>query len=172
MKKNRLVVKQHSDSKRGERESDVGKIDLAAQSKVSLEATTENKPKPDSEIFLAFHYNELKDLGKHFLVIVSGVLAFSVTFSEKMIDFTKATSLQKGLLIGSWSFLIVAVVAAGTGIYFNFIAGAQANGAIIKGRKYDFKPLVRRTYRLYEIAGGCFILSLIFMATIAALKFL
>jgi hypothetical protein len=126
----------------------------------------------DSEVFLSFHYNELKDLGKHFLSIVVGVLAFSVTFSEKMINFTDATSLQKTLLICSWSSLIIAVVAAGTGLYFNYIAGAQANGAIIKGNKYDFKPLVRRTYRLYEIAGGCFIIALILMATIAALKFL
>jgi hypothetical protein len=172
MGKNEASVRQHPEQTRGERESRISNIDSASHPSTSADAENLDRRKPDTEIFLGFHYNELKDLGKHFLTIVSAVLAFSVTFSERMVDFTKATPSQKALLISSWSFLIVAVVTAGTGIYLNFIAGARASGSIIKERKSDFKPLVRCTYRLYEIAGGCFVLSLILMATIAALKFL
>ena len=40
----------------------------------------------------------------------------------------------------------------GTGLYYNFRAGAQANGAIINMRPGDFKPLVRLTYRLCRFA--------------------
>jgi hypothetical protein len=35
--------------------------------------------------FLVFLYPEIKDLAKHFLTLISGVLVFSVTFSEKII---------------------------------------------------------------------------------------
>lgn len=66
----------------------------------------------------------------------------------------------------------VALVATGIGLYFNFIAGAQANGAIIKGRFSDFKPLVRRTYRLYQVGGGAFIVSLILLVLGGSLKVL
>lgn len=130
------------------------------------------KLKSDSEVFLSFHYPELKDLGKHFLVIISAVLAFSVTFSEKIIGISGAGGLQMVLLLSSWGLLIVALVATGIGIYFNFIAGAQANGAIIKGRPSDFKPLARRTYRLYQVAGGAFIMSLILLVVDGSLKVL
>lgn len=126
--------------------------------------------KAHSELFLSFHYQELKDLGKHFLTVVSGILAFSVTFAEKLLDLARATPAQKALLIGGWSLLIISVVCAGAGLYLNFIAAGRANGSIIKDDPGDFKPLVRCTYRLYEIAGGSFILALISLAAIAALK--
>ena len=125
----------------------------------------------DSDKFLSFNYQELKDLGKHFLTIVSGVVAISITFSEKMIDFTKATGLQKSLLIGSWSCLIVAVVTAGIGIYVNYVAGAHANGSIIKGSRTDFKSLVKITYVLYHVGGVCFVIGLCLMAAMSVLKF-
>jgi hypothetical protein len=131
-----------------------------------------DKPKTDGEIFLEFHCPELKDLGKHFLTVISAVLAFSVTFSEKITEIPKATLPQKVLLMCSWLFLIIAVVASGAGLYFNFAAGAQAHGAIIRGGKTDFKIFVRRTYRLYEIAGGSFIMGLVLLAADGVSKLL
>lgn len=125
-----------------------------------------------ADIFLSFHYPELKDLGKHFLVIISAVLAFSVTFSEKIIGLSGSGWMQRLLLVGSWCLLMIALVATGIGVYFNFVAGAQANGGIIKGRPSNFKPLVRRTYRLYQIAGGTFIISLALLVLNGALKIL
>lgn len=133
---------------------------------------SEQRGKSDSEVFLSFHYPELKDLGKHFLLVMSAVLAFSVTFSEKMIAFPGAGGLQLTLLLSAWGLLIMALVATGVGVYFNYIAGAQASGGIIKGKPSDFKPLVRRTYRLYQVAGGTFIMSLALLVLAAALKML
>jgi len=97
--------------------------------------------KTDAEIFLEFHCAELKDLGKHFLTLISAVLAFSVTFSEKITDFSKSSSPQKTLLVSSWLFLIIAVVTSGAGLYYNFVAGAQAHGGIIREIKTDFKSI-------------------------------
>jgi hypothetical protein len=128
-------------------------------------------PKSDSEIFLEFHYPELKDLGKHFLTLVSGVLAFFVAFADRLLNLSKATLTQKVFLILALSFLIISVVAVGTGIYINFIAGGRVHGSIIRGKGGDFKPLVRRTYWLYHVGGAAFVLALCLLAAIAALKF-
>ena len=135
-----------------------------------LRTVRRNGNRTDVEKFLEFHYPELKDLGKHFLTVIAAVLAFSVTFSEKITEFSKATASQRLLLMCSWLFLIVAVVTSGAGLYYNFVAGAQAHGAIIRGAKNDFKIFVRRTYRLYEIAGASFILGLVLLAADGASK--
>jgi hypothetical protein len=127
--------------------------------------------KPESEIFLTFYYQELKDLGKHFLTLVSGVLAFFVAFAERLLDLAKATALQRVFLILALSTLIISVVAVGIGIYVNFVAGGRAQGSIIRGKPGDFKPLVRVTYALYHAGGLTFILALSLLAAIAALKF-
>lgn len=65
------------------------------------------KPKSDSEVFLSLHYPELKDLGEHFLVTISAVLAFSVTFSEKIVGISGAGLIQRFLLLSSWGLLML-----------------------------------------------------------------
>ena len=124
----------------------------------------------DADVFLTFYYPELKDLGKHFLTVVSGVLAFFVAFADKLLDVAKATAAQRVFLIAALALLIVSVVCVGTGIYINFVAGGRANGSIIRGKTGDFKPLVRRTYLLYHTGGAAFVLALCLVAGIAILK--
>ncbi|MGZ5462138.1 MAG: hypothetical protein ACXW4P_04070 [Thermoanaerobaculia bacterium] len=124
----------------------------------------------DADVFLAFYYPELKDLGKHFLTVVSGVLAFFVAFADKLLDVAKATAAQRAFLIAALALLIVSVGCVGTGIYINFVAGGRANGSIIRGKSGDFKPLVRRTYALYHTGGAAFVLALCLVAGLAILK--
>lgn len=91
--------------------------------------------------FVGFHYAELKTLGKYFLALISPVLAFSVTFSDKITEIFKTPLWERILLSGSWSFLIVAVITSGAGLYYNFVAGAQAQGAIISVGRQILKYL-------------------------------
>lgn len=128
-----------------------------------------SKPR-DAEVFLTFYYPELKDLGKHFLTVVSGVLAFFVAFADRLLDLKKATVAQSVCLIVALAMLIIAVVAVGTGIYINFVAGGRANGSIIRDKPGDFKPLVRFIYFLYHVGGAAFVLALCLVASIAASK--
>ena len=67
-------------------------------------------PNADARIFLEFKYPEIRDLLKHFLTLISASLVFSVTFSEKIVNFEVASALQKGLLLGSYFYLILAMV--------------------------------------------------------------
>lgn len=129
-------------------------------------------PPKDAQVYLSFYYPELKDLGKHFLTVVSGVLAFFVTFADRLVDVSKATTAQRNFLIVALALLITAVVSVGTGIYVNFVAGGRANGSVIRGRPGDFKPFVRFTYILYHVGGASFVLALCLVAGIAAMKIL
>jgi hypothetical protein len=52
-----------------------------------------------AKLFLQYNYLETKDLCKHFITIIIAVLVFSLTFSEKIIDFKNASTLAKSLLL-------------------------------------------------------------------------
>src|SRR5215218_11257661 len=93
------------------------------------------KPKSPSEIFIAFNYPELKDLGKHFLTISSATAAFLVTFVEKFAPVPCAanSSLSNILIKATLVALLASIITAGTGLFTNYIAGAGASGAIILG---------------------------------------
>src|SRR4051812_29567148 len=79
-----------------------------------------------AKAFLEFDYTETKDLCKHFLTLVSGVLVFSITFSEKIIDFPRASKTAKGLLLFSWVLFMAAIVCCAFGLYSIFKAGRLA----------------------------------------------
>jgi len=126
------------------------------------------------EMFIKFYYPEVKDLSKSFLTLVSGILAFSVTFSSTIIGFPNASILQLTFLISSWLFLIVAIVAAGGGIYTNFVSSNIANRAIMEGKehKIEFSSLVKHPYALLNVAGIAFVIGLILLALAGVSKFL
>jgi len=146
---------------------------LPPDADVEAGVAAELKPDPsahEKSIFLQFYYPELKDLGKHFLTVVSGVLAFLVAFSEKVVNLASASDVQRLFLVMALALLMIAVVSVGTGVYLNFVAGGQANGSIIRGKPGDFKRFVRMTYLLYHIGGAAFVAALALLAAIAALK--
>src|SRR4051812_29266427 len=101
-------------------------VQLAAPSQEVMASAAPPALKTAAEIFLLFHYGELKDLGKHFLVIASAVLAFTVTFPEKVSGDTGIVLAQRSLLVTSWFGMMGAFTAAGIGLYYNFRAAAQA----------------------------------------------
>ena len=140
------------------------------ETKVENENHTHSDPQ-SAKMFIEFYYPEVKDLGKHFLTIVSGVLAFSVTFSEKIIGFPNAGRAQLILLICSWALFIIAIIAAGAGIYINFVSANVANRSILTGEKVEIKSLVLRSYALMKIAGGSFVLGLVLLASSSIIKF-
>jgi hypothetical protein len=66
--------------------------------------------------FLQFYYPEAKDLCKHFLTLISATLVFTVTFSEKIIDFQKAPIALRIVLFLSLFLMIVALGLCGAGL--------------------------------------------------------
>jgi hypothetical protein len=115
---------------------------------------------PPEKKFLAFLYPEIKDLAKHFLTLVSGVLVFSVTFSEKIVPFSIATTFEKRALLTAWLLWIAAVILAGLAILFNFLAATQ----MLRQHERDNRPLVRLTYAAIDAGGVCFVAGLVALA--------
>jgi hypothetical protein len=132
----------------------------AAQIPESRKPHVDNRPLETSasedpskaRIFLSFNYPELKDLGKHFLTLSSATAVFLLTFVEKLIG---SNASFNHLIKACMASLLLSIAAAGTGLFFNYIAGAGASGAIIWGIGKDrFRELTIATYVLYMLAGS------------------
>jgi hypothetical protein len=124
------------------------------------------------DVFLAFNYPELKDLGKHFLTISSATAVFLVSFIEKIVRSTASDSQEWGdaLFRATLIALLLAIVTTGTGLFTNYIAGAGASGAIILGVGTNFRAFARVTYALYLIGGASLISAYVFLATFGLLR--
>jgi len=133
-----------------------------------------NKELSVPEMFIKFYYPETKDLSKSFLSLVSGILAFSVTFSSTIIGFQDASVQQLVFLITSWFFLLIAIVAAGGGVYSNFVSANRANRAIMEDLEdeIEFKFLTKLPYAALNIAGISFVIGLVMLALAGLLKFI
>jgi hypothetical protein len=82
-------------------------------------------PEPD-KLFMQFYYPETKDLCKTFLTLVTAVLVFSLTFSDRIVDFARATKLARRLLLSSWFSMLGAILVCGVGLAYVSAAAAQA----------------------------------------------
>jgi len=77
-----------------------------------------------SELFLKYNYPETRDLCKHFLTLIGSILAFSVTFSEKIIKFDKQLTIVYSssiCLISAWVMLFSAIIFCGIGLTLGVI---------------------------------------------------
>lgn len=103
--------------------------------------------------FLEHDYPESKDLAKSFLTLLTAVLVASITFSEKIINFSNASWLAKGLMIICWLTLLGAIVACGIGLALM----AQAAGcAAYRPFQNDYRVLEHRAVVLFVTAGVMF----------------
>jgi hypothetical protein len=66
-----------------------------------------------ADLFMKYDYTETKDLCKQFLTLVSGILVFSITFSEKIINYQQASTKTKLLLLLSWLLFALAITCCG-----------------------------------------------------------
>jgi len=136
--------------------------------------SAEDGAKPsEARVFLEFKYPEIKDLLKHFLTLISASLVFSVTFSEKIINFQTAGSLQHVVVIATWLMLVLALGACGLGLYTLYLAAERALSSEVFKRPEDFQTLARWSYIYQDLAGFMFgfgLCLLVVAATISSLK--
>ena len=116
--------------------------------------------------FLGFVYGEVKDLSKQFLTLLSGVLVFSVTFSEKIVGFPTVSLLAKNLLFVSWLLFIGALVATGAAIWLNYVCASM----VLRGREDSAASLVPKIYYVLDLGGVGFVVGLILLAVAALVR--
>ena len=64
-----------------------------------------------SDLFFKYNYTETKDFCKQFLTLVVAVLVFSLTFSEKVVDFPNASLAAKLCLTLAWTSMLISIVS-------------------------------------------------------------
>ena len=136
-----------------------------------MQIMSDTQPETPEQLFLRFHYAELKDLTKHFLTLIAGSLVLSVSFADKILPLTAATSFQKALLGGSWLALLISLVLAGAGLFINYLSGEQATGGIIYDYQVEFRTLVRRSYVCLDLAAVIFGIALALLAATAVTRY-
>jgi hypothetical protein len=112
-----------------------------------------------AQTFLTFEYPETKDLCKQFLTLITGVLAFSVTFSDKIVP--PHARHFRILLVISWFMFLVAIIGTGIGLYQIFVAGQKATHSPTRTEARDFNWSL--SYRGLNCAGAAFVLGLLLL---------
>jgi hypothetical protein len=126
----------------------------------------------EAKAFLEFEYAETKDLTKQFLTVVAAVLAVSVTFSEKIVDFSHANPLPRKLMMITWGLCLLAFIAGGLAIFFIYNAGALAKAAVLHQTERPYKGMKMVAYWCLNLGGFLFVLGLGLMAWCGALRIL
>lgn len=118
----------------------------------------------DPRTFTDFVYPEVKDLCKHFLTLVSGILVFSITFSEKIIDFQRAKPWERWLLLAAWAMFFLTFIGGGASLTMLFVAAGRAREG-----DASWGPLMETGGIALFLAGGTFCLGLLTLAISGAL---
>jgi len=108
------------------------------------------------ELFIEFKYPEIRDLLKQFLTLISATLVFSVTFSERIIDYRRSNSIQRYMVFSSWFMLVAALGGCGFGLYLNYLAAEAAFLAMSGGAAERFHELESLSYISQDLGGILF----------------
>lgn len=121
-------------------------------------------------IFIQFKYVEIRDLLKHFLTLISASLVFSLTFSEKIIDFQKASLNQKLTLYISWGAFILALGFCGYGLHTNYLAAEIAIEKVNGLSELDFSKTASCSDILQKTAAILYGIGLTFLISSSLFK--
>jgi hypothetical protein len=120
--------------------------------------------------FLTYDYGETKDLAEHFLTLIVAVLVFSLTFSEKIIQFPKANRHVRIATLTSWSLFLLAIVASGIAlVLISQAAAAELYGAAPFTLK-NAEELEYRSINALLVGGVSFVVGLALLIVAALLS--
>lgn len=117
------------------------------------------------ELFLKYSYPEARDMGLHFITVVTAVLIFSLNFAEKVFNFKNASGTKRLVVILGWCLFLISIILCGIGLTFNAVAGG---GAVY--RKDYYSHYAQLAYGFIIAAGLFFIAGLVFLIISAALS--
>lgn len=124
-----------------------------------------NKLENSSELFLKYDYPETKDMCKHFLTLSSSILAITLTFSDKIVNFVGATNMTKWLVALALVILLLSIIACGIGLLLITVAAGKA---VYEQKNYS--QIAQKSYRCIILAGILFIMGLLFLIITTILK--
>lgn len=113
--------------------------------------------------FIKYNFTITQDLCKQFITVVTGVLVFSLTFSDKIVNFSSAKKYLRVLLGLSWASMLFAIIACGLGLTYICLAGGQA----VYRPAGDYRSIASTSYEWIIAAGFSFITGLISLILVA-----
>jgi H+/Cl- antiporter ClcA len=116
----------------------------------------------DAQNFLKYPFTETKDLAEHFLTVVTAVLVFSLTFSEKIANFNSAKSSVRWTITVAWCCMLLAIVGGGVSICYVALAGGAASG---NGPPEQYWSTMNTGIFWLGSAGLLFVLGLVSLLT-------
>jgi hypothetical protein len=126
----------------------------------------------EAKAFLEFEYVEVKDLTKHFLTVVAGVLAVTVTFAKDIISFTDASAFQKALMMMTWGCGLVAFFLGGFAICWIYSAGIGAKHTALYGILHPYRRRTSLAYICIDVGGMLFVIALALLVVGGAVRLL
>jgi hypothetical protein len=106
----------------------------------------------NAQLFLDKDYAETKDLAKAFLTLLTAILVASITFSEKIVDLSRAGWWSRGAMISCWVLILIAIASSGTGLALMSVAAGWA----AYRPDVDFRVFELRAVTLFISAGLSF----------------
>ena len=125
-----------------------------------------------AKAFLEFQYPEIKDLTKQFLTVVAGVLALSVTFSDRVINFAQAGTTSRALMVATWVLCLLAFMLGGCTIFLVYNAGVAAKYTVLYKSRHEYRKITWYAYVCLDIGGGLFVLALLLLVASGILRVL
>jgi hypothetical protein len=112
---------------------------------------------PDAVDFLKYAFTETKDLAKSFLTVVTAVLVFSLTFSEKIANFSAASRSIRLTLATAWCSMLLAIIAGGVAICYIALSGGAASS---NGTAEEWWGQMRTAISWLLCGGALFVVGL------------
>lgn len=103
----------------------------------------------EREDFLNYNYREPIELAKQSIGIISGILLFSVNFSDKLGGIENSPPSYKYVLLASWAFLLLSITFCGLSISLSWNSARY----MLWGQNEVRPP--RKSRRLSRFAANC-----------------
>jgi hypothetical protein len=112
----------------------------------------------DAINFLKYAFTETKDLAEHFLTVVTAVLVFSLTFSEKIANFGEAPTWVRVAITTAWSCMLLAIITCGIAICYVALSGGAASS---NAQPESYWPIMNKGIFWLSSGGILFVVGLL-----------
>ena len=120
-------------------------------------------PRNDFEEFIKYNYGETKELAKMFITLLSGILLFSINFSDKVGGIQNAPPYYRFLLLASWSCLLLSIMGCGLALAISWTAARSVLWSTSREIRERVLHRSKRAADIVSASGFVFVVGLGFM---------
>jgi hypothetical protein len=117
-------------------------------------------PSNEFEEFIKYNYGETKELGKLFITLLSGILLFSINFSDKVGGIQNAPPYYRFLLLASWSCLLLSIMGCGLALAISWTAARRVLWSSSREIRERVLHRSKRAADILAASGFVFVLGL------------